>query len=97
MLAFVDDLKNVNDIYFLKMKMNKQGNCEIRINGRLSIKLCNETVAELLCVLPFITSFQSINLNIAGNIISDIKKSSLEIYENFRSLKAKWKAMHYLR
>jgi hypothetical protein len=73
------------------------GNCEIDIFQKFIINLCNETVAEMLLVLPHIATWQTKNLNIAGNIISDIKKSSLDIYENFRSLKAKWKAMQYLK
>ena len=67
------------------------------MNGILFLKISNETIAELISVLPFITTVQSKNLNMAGNIISDIKKSSLDVYESFRNLKAKWKAMQYLK
>ena len=91
-----------NDSYFQKEKekMNDKlisGNCDVTINGILFLKISNETIAELYCVLPFITTIQSKNLNMAGNIITDIRKSSLDIYENFRNLKAKWKAMQYLK
>jgi hypothetical protein len=126
MLAYVEDLKNNHEKFFLDLKIDKEGKeypnfianedsftakkseanlghkssgekCEIHVKSRMNIKLSNETVAELMCIMPFITSFHSKNLNFAENIISDIKKSSFEIYENFRSLKAKWKAMQYLK
>ena len=93
-----------NEDSLIQVKSNEEncikklsGNCDISMKSRMNIKLSNETLSELICVMPFITSFQSKNLNIAENIISDIKKSSFEIYENFRSLKAKWKAMQYLK
>ena len=89
-----------NDNYEQKEKINDNklsGNCEIKMNGILFLKISNETIAELISVLPFITTVQSKNLNMAGNIISDIKKSSLDVYESFRNLKAKWKAMQYLK
>ena len=76
---------------------NNSNNCEITLNGQLNLNLTNETIAELICVLPFINISQSNIFFIDGNIISEIKKSSLDIYENFRSLKAKWKAMQYLK
>ncbi len=125
MLAYVEELKNNHEKFFLDLRIDKDGKeypnfianedsfiskksevkcgnastekCEINVKSRMNIKLSNETVAELMCVMPFITSFHSKNLNFAENIISDIKKSSFEIYENFRSLKAKWKAMQYLK
>ena len=124
MLAYVDEQKTQNELYFLRINLKKPGkdypnyisnndsdtvkqemikdnfqnnNCEFILNKTLSLKFSNETIAELLCILPNIFTLQSKNLNIADNIITDIKKSSLEIYENFRSLKAKWKAMQYLK
>ena len=71
--------------------------CEIVMNGTISLKFSNETIGELICILPDIMKLKSKYNNISRTIISDIKKSSLEIFENFKSLKGKWKAMQYLK
>ncbi len=73
-----------------------KGRMKISINNKLSVKLSNKTIAELICISPFLTKTTSSKTEFTGNVVADIKKSPLETHETFRNLKSKWKAVYPL-
>ena len=79
-----------------KIKDEKQvqmlnGNLDIQLKNRFLIKISNQTIGELLCILPHLSKIISSNINFSGNVTADIKKSCLEIQENFSEIKSCWK------
>ena len=67
------------------------GNLDIQLKNRFLIKISNQTIGELLCILPHLSKIISSNINFSGNVTADIKKSCLEIQENFSEIKSCWK------
>jgi hypothetical protein len=69
----------------------------VKMIKELNVNISNETLAELMVTAPYIIPATNEQNSFAGNIISDLKKSYLEIYETLRQIKAKWKVMEYLK
>ncbi len=73
-----------------------KGKMKISINNKLTVKFSNKTIAEIICISPFLTKTTSSKTEFTGNVVADIKKSPLETHETFRNLKSKWKAIYPL-
>jgi hypothetical protein len=65
----------------------------IKLLEDTNFDICNETLSELICKASSISKTNKKKITFAGNIIADIKKSYLDIYDDFKKLKTKWQAI----
>ena len=62
----------------------------------IKIDITNETIGELVSLIPYITSSFENFIIYNGNIITDIQKTYFKLYDSYKELKIKWKVMEHL-
>ena len=87
-----DNKEDNTDNTTIKLKQN----LVINLNN-LNIEITNETIGEILSIIPYITSSFEHFIIYNGNIIADIEKTYFSLYDSYKELKLKWKEMEFLK
>lgn len=69
---------------------------KISIKSDFKLEISNETLSEIKITIIDAILDSKIKLETSGNIFAELKKSYLDIYDNFRQLRAKQKVLDYL-